>query len=199
MDKEGERIARKTPQALSQSIFIDARASMKRGHPPAEAIPCGLCFKRETLSKILPMPESSGVSISDNYLKYAAIGLSPGLLLNKCLAVQRIHDHNTYTFRQDNQRLRAEIHVKTGCYLQECFPEIGLFADKLFVKGVAEMLVVCNFKDLLQLQEIRQHLARNVRFTFFLLNSLKFLYHCVRFSLLKVGNSFVKPSWHIKI
>ncbi|MEM9807044.1 MAG: glycosyltransferase [Cyanobacteria bacterium P01_D01_bin.56] len=191
VDKEGEQITQDCSQALSRSVFIDARASMKRGNAPAESIPCGLCFKREVLAQILPMPESSGVSISDNYLKYAAIGISPGLLLNQRLAVQRIHGENTYTFRQNNQRLRAEIHVKTGYYLQECFPAIGLFADKLFVKGLAEMLVTCNFKGLFQSQEVRRHLLRNIRFDFLLLNSLKCLYHCFRLFFLKLGNPFV--------
>ena len=147
---QGTPLNKSNASDITQSKNIDFRIKLKLGISPKESIPCGLCFRRSTLEKILPMPESIGVSISDNYLKYAAIGLSPGLLLDKKLAVQRIHSSNTYTFRQDNHLLRAEIHIKTGYYLQEQFPEFGLFADKLFVKGVAEMLSMFSFKKALE-------------------------------------------------
>lgn len=197
VNKEGTPFLVSRVRSLPMAIFVDAVDSMRQGIAPQEFIPCGLCFKREILEEILPMPESSGVSISDNYLKYAAIGLSPGLLLNKRLATQRIHDDNTYTFRSGNHRLHAEIHVKTGFYLQERFPKIGLFADRLFVKGVAEMLINFDFKSLSQMPEVKKHILRNLKFKFIFVNSLKLVYHCFRFSFLKSKYFFAqKISFH---
>ncbi|MEL7067978.1 MAG: glycosyltransferase [Cyanobacteria bacterium J06581_3] len=190
IDRESEKLDVKRDRALTHPVFIDARDAMRMGNPPKESIPCGLCFRREILDRILPMPESSGVSVSDGYLKYAAIGLGPGLLLNRSLAFQRVHGNNTYTFREGNSRLRAEIHLKTGCYLQERFPEVGLFADKLFIRGVAEMLVTCDFGRIFHSQELKQHLSRNFRLQFIVLNSLKCLYHCLRLISLKIMSAF---------
>lgn len=192
VDEQGNSFQKVDAGALTYSKTIDFRTQLKLGVPPKESIPCGLCFRRSTLEKILPMPESSGVSISDNYLKYAAIGLSPGLLLAKKLAAQRIHESNTYTFRQDNHLLRAEIHIKTGYYLQQKFPEIGLFADKLFVKGVAEMLSMFSFKELWATKEVPRHLTKNLYPKFLILNFLKCTFHTIKFFYFRLQHQIVK-------
>lgn len=192
IDEQGTPYPKNDASDLNCAKEIDFRTLLRSGISPKESIPCGLCFRRSTLAQILPMPESTGVSISDNYLKYAAIGLSPGLLLDKKLAVQRIHGSNTYTFRQDNHLLRAEIHIKTGYYLQEQFPEIGLFADKLFVKGVAELLSMFSFKQLWDTEEVLKHLLKNLYPKFLILNFLKCLFHTLRFSYLRLQPRIVK-------
>ncbi len=192
IDRQGSPLPKADASDLVCSKEIDFRAKLRLGIPPKESIPCGLCFRRSTLEKILPMPESTGVSISDNYIKYAAIGLVPGLLLDKKLAVQRIHGFNTYTSRQDNHQLRAEIHIKTGYYLQEQFPEIGLFADKLFVKGVAEMLSIFSFRALWCTEEVLKHLVRNMYPKFLVLNFIKCSFHTFRFSYLRLQHQVVK-------
>lgn len=185
VDAQGEPHDRVDKSSSTHSKHLDFREKLKLGIPPKEHIPCGLCFRRSTLAKILPMPVSNGVSISDNYIKYAAIALSPGLLLNSKLAVQRIHSSNTYTSRKNNQALRAEIHIKTGYYLQERFPEIGLFADKIFVKGLAEMLSMFLLREIFSMEEVAQHLSRNVYPKFVVINVLKCTFHMFRFSYLR--------------
>lgn len=195
VDSIGSEISEKRPSALEKPKFIDFRKTLKAGTPPKDFIPCGLCFRREVIEKILPMPESNGVSISDNYIKYAAIGLSPGLLLDEKLAAQRIHDRNTYTFRHDNYRLRAEIHVKTGFYLQQRFPDIGLFADKLFVRGVAEILSSFNFKDIVTMQEVKAHVEKNFNIRFLLINIPKCIYHVFRFSFLRLKDLLFRANY----
>lgn len=189
VDSSGEKLSKMREKSLKYPKRIDFRADLQLGVPPKESIPCGLCFRREVIEKILPMPESNGVSISDSYIKYAAIGLSKGLLQNEKLAVQRIHDCNTYTFRSDNHNLHAEIHVKTGFYLQERFPNTGKFANKLFIKGVAEMMANFTLFSLLTTKEIKLYLARNMTPSFILLNIPRCLYHFCYYLVLRLRRS----------
>lgn len=118
----------------------DLRASLKRGKL-GKNLPCcpatsGLCFRRLLLQQILPMPEATDVSISDSYIKFIAIGLSKGFALAKELAIQRIHNNNAFTLRQDKPQLIARIHILTAYWMREKFPFIKTFANNLFAVGI---------------------------------------------------------------
>jgi len=95
------------PRQAPPSSVIDYRSQVARGKlgsfTPATS---GLCFTRQLLLQILPMPEWEGVA-ADRYINPAALALSKGYFLSKELAVLRIHNDNAYTFRIDNRRRLA--------------------------------------------------------------------------------------------
>jgi glycosyltransferase involved in cell wall biosynthesis len=125
----------------TETQLIDERLSMiakgkLRYHAPATS---ALCFKREVLQHILPMPESIRFT-SDNYIKFASLLLSPGVYLNQNLAYQRIHSRNIYTNRAD-LRLKAAIHCEIAASLVPHFPQAKKFAANLLAAGLADLLV----------------------------------------------------------
>jgi glycosyltransferase involved in cell wall biosynthesis len=174
---------------ISKDRIVDFRSIFRRGQRFSHTIPCGLCFRREVINQILPMPESKGVTISDNYIKYASLALSKGLFLTDKLAAQRIHTSNTYTFRADNQKLRAEINIKTGYYLRSNFPEIKLFADKIFARGCGEMLAEEGYGSLKKIYEFREYLQQYSPWPMLLKNIPKVGFHYWRFKLQKLSSN----------
>ncbi|PZV08250.1 MAG: glucosyl transferase [Leptolyngbya sp.] len=172
---------------ITQSEVVDFRQVLATGRRFTQTIPCGLCFRHDLLGQILPMPEARGVTISDNYIKYAALSLAPGLFLPHRLAAQRIHDSNTYTFRTDNQVLRAEINIKTGFYLQQNFPGLRRFADKLFARGCGEMFAQGASSTLRDLPEFRLYLQRYSSPAMVLKTIPKTVFHALRFKAKGLG------------
>jgi glycosyltransferase involved in cell wall biosynthesis len=122
-----------------RSGSYDIRRHVQRGkldgYLPIQAATSGLSFRRSLLQQFLPMPEVIRIT-SDDYLKYAAFGLSPGLILFQDLATQRIHGHNAYTHRPDRQRLRGHVHLLTAYWLERHFPRLFRFSDNLFAMGI---------------------------------------------------------------
>lgn len=118
----------------------DYRSDVRRGKlffsAPATS---GLSFRRSFLAQILPMPEANGIGISDDYLKVASIGLGRGFYLAEGYTLQRIHCGNAYTARPDKDRLKLKSHIQllTACALEDNFPELRKFTDKLFARAVA--------------------------------------------------------------
>ena len=96
----------------------------------------GLCFKRSLLLLILPMPEASKVTLSDNYLKFTALGLSKGFFLNKCLSIQKIHGFNAYTLKDNNRRLKARILIHTAYWMRVKFPLLSSVTNGLLIHGM---------------------------------------------------------------
>ncbi|MGI8933619.1 glycosyltransferase family 2 protein [Leptolyngbya sp. BC1307] len=122
----------------------DLRKLLRRGKlgeamPFKSIVTSGMCFRRELLEKILPMPLEIRIT-SDDYIKYAALGVSKGYILLENLALQRIHPSNAYTFRDDRPLLRAKILLQTAYFLRRDFPEIKAYANNLFSLGAAEFL-----------------------------------------------------------
>ncbi|MGD1906630.1 MAG: glycosyltransferase family 2 protein [Leptolyngbyaceae cyanobacterium] len=184
VDKQSALISMDEPKnSFIQSARIDWRSRMKKG-ARALVLPAtgGLCIRREILGKILPMPESRGVTISDNYIKYASLAISPGFLFADRLAAQRIHGKNIYTF-QENWKLRSEINIKTGYYLRKSYPEIQLFADKLFSQGCGEMLAEMGIKRLIEMPEFKKYLQGFMSASMVAINFPKIIIHAIRFKL----------------
>jgi glycosyltransferase involved in cell wall biosynthesis len=117
----------------------DLRSRMQQGkltgHIPITQVTSGLCFRRSLLQQLLPMPEVIRIT-SDDYLKYAALGLAPGYVLVADLATQRLHGNNAYTARNDRRPLRGQIHLLTAYWLAHNFPRLFCFSDKLFAVGL---------------------------------------------------------------
>ncbi|MBZ8179101.1 glycosyltransferase family 2 protein [Oscillatoria salina] len=130
---------------ISASREYDLRIPIRRGkingYLPPWGIPAtsGLCFRRSLLEKILPMPGGEKVSLSDNYIKFAALGLAKGFALAKELSLQRIHNNNIYTYRKDREKekVRAKIYILTAYWLRINFPSITKFANNSFTTGLS--------------------------------------------------------------
>jgi glycosyltransferase involved in cell wall biosynthesis len=121
------------------SGIYDLRSVMRQGkltgHMPIALVTSGLCFRRSLMQQLLPMPEVIRIT-SDDYLKYAALGLSAGYVLMADLATQRLHGNNAYTARTDRRPLRGQIHLLTAYWLHRNFPRMLCFSDKLFAVGL---------------------------------------------------------------
>jgi glycosyltransferase involved in cell wall biosynthesis len=121
--------------------FIDERESaVRRGrltvHAPATS---GLCFARKLLHRLLPMPEEIRIT-SDNYLKFGAMSLAPGVYLDEALAAQRIHPNNAYTLRGDRLPTQARMHLLIAQGLKSRYPELRRLSDKVFAKALADYI-----------------------------------------------------------
>lgn len=107
-----------------------------RGKMPFEGTATsGICFRRSFLEQLLPMPEESSITLSDNYLKYAAFALNPGYILLEELAQQRIHGNNAYTLRKNQKSLRGKIDILTAFWLKHNFPQMSKFSNNIFALG----------------------------------------------------------------
>ena len=88
------------------------------------------------------MPEqikgASGVT-SDNYLKWAALSLDPGLFSSDQLAVQRIHGSNLYTGTPAAALHRAEILLYTTVHLYKRYPNLAQFCARQGMAAIADM------------------------------------------------------------
>lgn len=121
---------------------IDFRASIKRGRMPLFApATSGLCFSRLLLEQLLPVPEAEDTAIFDRYLKFAALGLSKGVFLNKDLVVQGIHSNNAFSigsggYNSDKQRKESRTLILTAYWLRLRFPVLARFANKIFGIGI---------------------------------------------------------------
>jgi glycosyltransferase involved in cell wall biosynthesis len=115
----------------------------------------GLCFRRNLLDKILPMPESVSI-LSDHYLKIATKHLAVGMHLMEELACLRIHSSNAYSFK-NNKLTRGIIEIKTAYYLRKKFPKLEMFTDKMFASSVGRLIITYNIKNLLEIKELHEY------------------------------------------
>jgi glycosyltransferase involved in cell wall biosynthesis len=119
--------------------FVDDRELASRRGRLSICAPAtsGLCFTRKFLDTLLPMPEDILIT-SDNYLKFAAMALAPGIYMEEALAAQRIHDNNAYTLRSDRLPMQARMHLLIAQGLKNRHPELRCLSDKVFSKAVAD-------------------------------------------------------------
>ena len=97
----------------------------------------GLSFRRSLLSKILPMPTAAGITLSDNYLKFAGAALGKGAICTVPLTHQRIHGANRYTGSTQMKRRQAEIMMETGRQLVVHFPHLSNIGVNLVSNAIA--------------------------------------------------------------
>jgi len=119
----------------------------------------GICFRRSFLALILPMPEAIHITLHDDYIKYVAMGLDSGYILLQELAMQRLHDNNAATLRDDKQKLKAYIQLLTAYWMKENFLVMSKFSNNLLALGLSQSWQVDGVK--LEHQElVHQYLAK---------------------------------------
>jgi len=104
----------------------------------------GLCFSRELLEKIIPIPVAESVYISDLYLKYVALALEKGCLINLELAIQRLHENNIYTSNKGKERIEldAAIDINTAYWMRHNFPFLSALTDKFMGRGLGKVAII---------------------------------------------------------
>jgi glycosyltransferase involved in cell wall biosynthesis len=115
----------------------DARQLMAEGKPPIIPTACsGMSFRRETLARILPMPEPLRIT-ADGYVKLAALAISEGWLDGKELTLQRIHGANLYTGQHSRRRrVAGRTGLLIGIYFKERFPALHRTALHMSTRGL---------------------------------------------------------------
>lgn len=98
----------------------------------------GLCFRRELLKQIMPLPVYKAHKTSaDRCLTFSAIALSKGFFLDKELAIQRIHGNNAYTAMAGRQQYMARAIVIMANWMRAKFPEFAKFTNKSMAKALS--------------------------------------------------------------
>lgn len=142
LSEESENIIQQEQTGFSGKYDIRAdiqRGKLKNKLPLSGTATSGTCFHRTLLERMLPMPKEINIT-SDDYLKYSAFGLSPGFVLLKNLALQRIHGNNAYTFRTDKAALRAKIQILTAYWIKVNFSSLSKFTNNILALGIAMYL-----------------------------------------------------------
>jgi glycosyltransferase involved in cell wall biosynthesis len=131
------------PTVLGKSQQYDFRVAMKKGklNPflPSWRLPAtsAFSFRRSLLQQILPMPEVIRIT-SDDYLKFSALSLSPGFILEQELSLQRIHGNNAFTLKKDRdkQLVEAKVNLLTAYWLKTNFAHLAKFGNNIFALGL---------------------------------------------------------------
>jgi glycosyltransferase involved in cell wall biosynthesis len=171
-----------TQKEYQNSSKYDCRIQIRKGklgNPFPFKIPAtsGMCFTRELLQQLLPMPETDGITLNDSYLKFCALALSPGFALSKELACQRIHSNNAFTFKKD-KKLIARINIVMAYWMRTVFPITKNFSDNAFALGIKLYNDVGSIEPDLQ-AIIKKYLASSSLFQRFKIQ-LKTLYYSMR-------------------
>lgn len=131
------------PIDLGTSQQYDFREAIKKGklNPflPSWKLPAtsAFSFRRSLLQQILPMPETIKIT-SDDYLKFSALSLSPGFIIEQELSLQRIHGNNAFTLKKDRdkQLVEAKVNLLTAYWLKVNFAHLSKFANNTFALGL---------------------------------------------------------------
>jgi glycosyltransferase involved in cell wall biosynthesis len=123
-----------------KSGVYDVRANIQQGRLTG-LLPClpatsGICFRRSLLAQILPMPEAESVSISDSYIKYIALALSPGFCLLEKIGLQRIHQNNIHTLSSQKATLSVKLQVVTAYWMKTNFPIVSKYTNTMLAFGI---------------------------------------------------------------
>jgi glycosyltransferase involved in cell wall biosynthesis len=139
---------------------LDLRPCLAAGERLPYACPAfsGLSFRRRTLEAILPMPEDIARA-SDEFPKFAALALFPGVHLGESLASQRVHPANAATFRTDAPVERAIRYAKTAYHLRYRYAHIGRSMDKWFARSFGQIVGGVGPRAALAATEIRRYLG----------------------------------------
>jgi glycosyltransferase involved in cell wall biosynthesis len=131
-----------TPTTNSCEVW-DLRSSLQNNRlrvkfPQIIPATSGICFTYSLLDKILPMPEGQGIALNENYLKFLALALEPGLTIDHALAVQRIHSNNAFTLKQNQDLMANKINLINAYWIRTNFPHLSGYANKLFASGLGQ-------------------------------------------------------------
>ncbi|NJN71832.1 MAG: glycosyltransferase [Limnothrix sp. RL_2_0] len=187
VDINGNKLVINHSSNIKNEQYMDLRWVFQKGGKLLYNAPRGMCFRRSLLEQILPMPQSHGVSISDVYLRTAAMILSPGLHSPQKLAVQRIHDRNTFTFRKDANLLKSEITIKTSYYLRQKFPDpiFDKYMNKSFIRSLAQSFCWIGIRKTLACSETKLYFQEYLSVVQFIQYIPRFFAYLIKFSLEK--------------
>jgi glycosyltransferase involved in cell wall biosynthesis len=115
-----------------------------------------LSFRRHVLDAILPMPEDIARS-GDEFPKFAALALFPGIHLGDCLAQQRIHGADASAFG-DTAIDSAERVLKTAYHLRHRYRHIAPSTDKWFASSFGRLLGVMGPRATMASVETKRYL-----------------------------------------
>jgi hypothetical protein len=90
----------------------------------------GLSFRRSLASRLFPIPEARANLISDNYLKFSAVLLAPGVYMGAALGSLRIHGLNDASLGHPlPYKINGDILTALGMYRRH--PELAHFTHRL--------------------------------------------------------------------
>lgn len=118
----------------------------------------GLSFRRKTLEAILPMPEDIARA-TDEFPKFAALAIAPGVHVRAPLALQRIHHANAATFRADARIATAMRYAKTAYHLRRRYAHTQRLMDKLFARAFGELLGAFGLRSALATADTGRYLS----------------------------------------
>jgi glycosyltransferase involved in cell wall biosynthesis len=126
-----------TAPSIAGRMVIDNRALALRGRlsGPPGPVTTGMSLSRSLLAKLLPMAEEIRIT-ADNYLKFLASALSPGVYLSEVLSVQRLHGDNLYTMGRD-RILEVHIHLLIADAMRRQQPALGRLSNHIFARSLA--------------------------------------------------------------
>ena len=167
-----------------EDSFVDFRDPILRGQPVRALMPAtsGLCFRRDVLTKTLPMPEQLRIS-ADNYLRLSAISRYPGILSSEKLAFHRIHGANNYEAKNNTSYLHGETNIQTSYYLRKLFPETGAFTEQLFSHSLGQLVGHRELAKVRQIPELASYLKEYFSLQTWLRNSPRILVNIAKASL----------------
>ena len=113
----------------------DFRELTKKGYPLYVPPSSGLCFRRNLLDQIIPIPEVF-VNGADGFPMKAAPVLSPGYMLEQPLTIMRVHGNNNSTLRQDRPQLQTK-NIVNAYFLRTKFPQLAKLCNRLFARGLS--------------------------------------------------------------
>lgn len=187
VDASGISLPTALDRSTSDVAFVDLQGNLtKNGGTRRIALPAtsGLCVKRSILQKILPMPEAIRIT-SDEFLKLAALYLSPGMIIPEKLALLRVHGSNAYTFQAGIEYIRSEVGIKTAFYLREKYPETMTFTNRHFFFSLARLVGTGHLKQGLSLPEARTYRERYLTLCTWIRYFPRMAFHTVKHKLKK--------------
>jgi glycosyltransferase involved in cell wall biosynthesis len=120
---------------IADRMLIDHRSAALRGRLPGPPGPVtsGMSLSKRLLGDILPIAEEIRIT-ADNYLKFLAAALSPGVYLRDALAVQRLHGDNLYTMGRD-RIVEARIHLLIADNMRLRQPALARLSNHIFARS----------------------------------------------------------------
>lgn len=120
VDGDGSDLA---PPHIEPTATVDWRSHARTGRlDPHLPFPLpatsGMCLRPWLLERLGPLPEYRGILINDNYLKFAALSLAPGIALGRELGVQRLHGSNALTSAGERGGHLAAVDATTAVELR---------------------------------------------------------------------------------
>ncbi|KAF3886332.1 MULTISPECIES: glycosyltransferase [Nostocales] len=180
VNANGHSLEFRADRSIHKFSLVDFRKKMlEGGNLPYLPATSGLCFKRNVLEQILPMPEQILIS-ADNFLRLATISKSPGLLSPDKVAVHRIHGANLFEFRKDYEYINAATNIKTCYYLRKCFPETKSYTNRLYAHAVGRLIGKTNLTKVLQIPEFKEYIKDYFSLEFGIVGGSRIFYNYLK-------------------